>query len=45
MKTATAKVRLYNAKHREDVWMLPGKVLLKIARAAVTESVCEDSTH
>jgi len=27
MKTATAKVRLYNAKHRSGICMLPGEVL------------------
>ena len=46
MKTATAKVRWNNAKHREGMCMPPGEVgysKVCITRAAVNESVCEDS--
>ena len=49
MKTATAKVRSYNTKHRSGICMFPGAVgrssrsRVCIARAAVNESVCEDS--
>ena len=45
MKTATAKVRWYNAKHRKEMWTcFQGKFYeVCIARAAVNESVCEET--
>ena len=47
MKAATAKVRSYKAKHREGMCAcFQGKYYnVCNPRAAVNESVCEDSTH
>ena len=42
METATAKVRCYNAKHREGLCACFQEKYFK-ARAAINESVCEDS--
>ena len=37
MKTATGKVRWYDAKHREDVWVCFQEMYLCIGRATVNE--------
>ena len=43
MKTATAEVRWYNAKHQGDVHVSRRSIIRYVLLDNVNESVCEDS--